>query len=233
MLVDQTITYIVIISISSLIVLLVAVVILYLRMVKKYIDLKEGKDKEIDPQTLIYQAQEKAQRILEKAEGEARDIVSKAKTFLDLNQNLVAKELEQATKIYAKKYQQILLATQDHILKMLQNIPKDTKDILLAEIASIRAQLGEETQKSMEEAKRLVTEAYQKAEAEVEEYRNERLRNIDESIVMILKEVARKVLAKEISQEEHEKLVLKALEEAKRQGVFGKSESSREQDSQG
>ena len=47
------------------------------------------------------------------------------------------------------------------------------------------------------------------------------MREIDESIVMILKEVARKVLAKEISQEEHEKLVLKALEEAKRQGGFG------------
>jgi vacuolar-type H+-ATPase subunit H len=218
--IDPLFIYIVIFIFSALAILLVVVISLYLATVKKYFNLKEGKLEETDPQVLLRQAQEKAQKILNEAQQDARETIANAKTYLDVNQNLVSKELQNATQIYAKKYEQILLATQDQILKMIRTIPEDTKKSLLTEINTIRSRMEEEVNKATQEAKSLVTGAYKRAEIEVDEYKNERMRQIDESIVMILKEVARKVLAKEISQEEHEKLVIKALEEAKRQGVF-------------
>ena len=220
MIIEQTLLYIIILTAIALIILLIGVVVAYLRMVKKYLDLKEIGTEGVDPQTIIRQAQEKAQRILDNAQHDARETISKASNYLDINQNLVAKELQRASQIYAKKYEQILLATQDNIIKTIQTIPEDSKKVLLSEISTIRTLLSGQVQKAADEAKSLVTDAYKKAEQEVENYKNVRMREIDESIVMILKEVARKVLAKEISQEEHEKLVLKALEEAKRQNVF-------------
>jgi len=229
MIIEQTSFYIIILIAIALIILLIGVVLAYLRMVGKYLDLKEVGTEGVDPQTIIRQAQEKAQRILENAQYDARETISKAGNFLDINQNLVAKELQRASQIYAKKYEQILLVTQDNIIKTIQTIPEDSKKVLLSEISAIRTLLSGQVQKAADEAKNLVTDAYKKAEMEVENYKNVRMREIDESIVMILKEVARKVLAKEISQEEHEKLVLKALEQAKRQGVFGTNTENKKQ----
>ena len=206
MIIEQTSFYIIILIAIALIILLIGVVLAYLRMVGKYLDLKEVGTEGVDPQTIIRQAQEKAQRILENAQYDARETISKAGNFLDINQNLVAKELQRASQIYAKKYEQILLVTQDNIIKTIQTIPEDSKKVLLSEISAIRTLLSGQVQKAADEAKNLVTDAYKKAEMEVENYKNVRMREIDESIVMILKEVARKVLAKEISQEEHEKL---------------------------
>jgi len=141
-------------------------------------------------------------------------------------QQKIEEELVKSSKLYASKYEEILKETQGQSIKILQNIPQDIKTVLAKEIQSVHITIEEEVKKAEEEAKGVVVLAYQKAESEVEKYKLARLRQVDESIVMILKEVARKVLSKEINMEEHEKLVMKALEEAKRQGVFEQGESA-------
>ena len=167
MIIEQTSFYIIILIAIALIILLIGVVLAYLRMVGKYLDLKEVGTEGVDPQTIIRQAQEKAQRILENAQYDARETISKAGNFLDINQNLVAKELQRASQIYAKKYEQILLVTQDNIIKTIQTIPEDSKKVLLSEISAIRTLLSGQVQKAADEAKNLVTDAYKKAEMEV------------------------------------------------------------------
>ena len=222
---DQTVLYIIILVAIALVLLLIGVVLAYLRIVKRYLDLKEGKIEEVDPRIIIKQEQEKSQRILEDAQFQAHQVITKAQAFLATNESVLSKELEITTQDYAKKYEGNLEIVQKNIIKILENIPEDSKKMLLAEISNIKKSLAEEIGKAATEAKAAVTEAYKKAEDEVVIYKNERLRQADESIIFILKQVARKVLAKEISQDEHEKLVLKALEEAKRQGIFGAKSS--------
>ena len=82
------------------------------------------------------------------------------------------------------------------------------------------------TTQAQNDARNLIIEAYKKAESEVQEYKSARLKQIEESLVYILENIAKRVLVKEISQDEHEKLVLKALEEAKRQGIFNDNSDS-------
>jgi len=48
------------------------------------------------------------------------------------------------------------------------------------------------------------------------------LKNVDKSIKTLVQHVARSVISQAITLDEHEELIIKALEKAKRQGIFGK-----------
>jgi len=218
--IELTIVYIAILIFVSLLLLLIGIVVTYIRLTRKYLDLKEGRIKDVDPMTLLANAQGEAQKMLVDANSQAQQILAKAKEFMSTGESTLTSEMKNVSQIYANKYGLTLKEIETESLKMLQNIPEDVRKILGSEITNIKIALTEEAKKAENDAKAIVVDAYKKAEAEVESYKSERFRQIDESVLFILKELARKVLAKEISQEEHEKLVLKALDEAKRQNVF-------------
>mgnify|MGYP001579381323 CR=1 FL=1 len=65
-----------------------------------------------------------------------------------------------------------------------------------------------------------VASRYDEVTAEIESYKKSQLASVDEKIITILQTVAQKVFAKSIPVEQHVELVLKSLEEAKRDGMF-------------
>ncbi|KKQ51414.1 hypothetical protein A2865_02815 [Candidatus Woesebacteria bacterium RIFCSPHIGHO2_01_FULL_39_17] len=219
--IDQSLIYIIFLLLAALVLLLVGLVIAYLRLLTKLTSSKSEK-LTVDPRNLLIQAQTKGQKILEEAYTKAREILARSDDFSKDQEVKISEELKKSTNIYVNKYQDILEKTQEESIKILQNIPEDIKALFLKEIGEVRKNLIQEVEKVEKDARQIVLDAYQKAEADVEKYKLERMRQVDESIILILKDVARKVLSKEINKEEHEKLVMKALEEAKRQRVFNK-----------
>ncbi|OGM10670.1 hypothetical protein A2159_02430 [Candidatus Woesebacteria bacterium RBG_13_34_9] len=217
---EPTIFYLIILVTVSVLLLCVGITISYLRLIAKYNDLKEGKDKKIDPQTLINQAQAQSGKIIEEANLKSKEIISSAENFITTYNSNLNEELAKATQSYTLKYQDMLAQTQGESIKLLQNIPEDIKKVFIQEIASIRSAIQVEVGKAQTDARNLVVDAYRKAEAEAQNYKKQRMKQVDDAVVMILKDVARKVLSKEISKEEHEKLVIKALEEARRENIF-------------
>jgi flagellar biosynthesis/type III secretory pathway protein FliH len=103
---------------------------------------------------------------------------------------------------------------------MIQNIPQDIKITLISVIDSFRLSLTDEIKRAQSEANKVVMDAYKESLASIERYKQERMKQVDDSILDIVKEVTKKVLSKTLTIEEHEKLVYKALEEAKRQKVI-------------
>jgi len=225
---DPILIYLVIFITVALLLLCIAVTVLYIRLVNKFNDFKEGKEEKVDPQAVLQEAQDKSVKIIEEANLKSKDIISKAEVFLTNYNSSLKQELSKSTQIYVQKYQQALSLTQQESIKVLQNIPEDIKKVLIQEIASIRAAIQTEVGKAEVDARNLVVEAYRKAESEVANYKNERIKQVDDAVVMILRDVARKVLSKEISKEEHEKLVLKALDEARKENVFFQEEPEKE-----
>ncbi|MBL7078034.1 hypothetical protein ISS42_00015 [Candidatus Shapirobacteria bacterium] len=65
-----------------------------------------------------------------------------------------------------------------------------------------------------------VKEAYQAMIKEINEEKGKRRQKLDEEIVLIIEEVAKDVLGRSFSLQEHEELIFKALEKAKKRGVF-------------
>ena len=58
------------------------------------------------------------------------------------------------------------------------------------------------------------------AELEVESYREEKIKQINQKAEVVLEVVVRKVFGKSVRLEDHETLIIKALEEAKRENAI-------------
>lgn len=194
--------------------LLVGVVFTYFWLVKKYLTLQHRKA-EFD-----LQKGEEAQNIIKNANIKAEEIISQAQEFNVQQQDRLQKTLNEATQTYAKSYQDALAKTQNISATMLHNISNDIKKGVVGEIDVFRNSLQQEVVKSKDEIRKAIAEAFQKADSEVESYKKARMQQVDKEILVMVRRVAEKVLAKEIGIDEHEKLVLKALEEAKKQGIF-------------
>jgi len=222
--IDQSIIFIFILIFIALTLALVALLLAFVKLSKSYMDTKEGKDKYPDPKILLLRAHVKSQKITEEAVDKAAQIVSSAETLKAGKVDNIEKEIEKADATYLKIYQESIAKIQDESLKGLQNLPEYIKALLSREALGIKDELSTQIKKAQEDAKQMVLEAYKKADQEVASYRKMRLDALDNTIVNIVQAVSRKVLTKEIDPNEHEKLVLKALEEAKKQNVFAPSD---------
>lgn len=58
------------------------------------------------------------------------------------------------------------------------------------------------------------------ANRQVEEYKNSKLKLVDEQVKKIVEKTSRDILGKTLSLEDHEQLIKNALEQAKKEGVF-------------
>ena len=227
MIIEPTLAYTVIFITVALILLCVAVLAMYLNLINKYMRLKTGGDDKADPQKVLQAAQAKsaqildeAQKVLVTAHSQATAVINNSQEYLKLNDAELVKAVDKATQVYAAKYQEMLNLTHSESIKLFQNIPNEVRNALGTELSKINQILQSQLLAASSDAKKIVEGAYSKAEAEVENYKKERLKQVEDSLILILENVSRKVLAKEITAEEHAKLVIKALEEAKRQGIF-------------
>jgi len=224
---DSALFYIAVLAASALVLLLVGLVVAYLRLVGKTMELKEEKKKESSLPT-IERAQAEAQKMIEGARVQAQQIINSAQIFSGNQADVLEKEVQNANRVNTAKFGESLQLVQNESIKMLSNIPKDVSTALSTQLVNIRATIQAEIEKASASAKEQVDNAYKRAEVEVQNYKLQRLKQIDDSIISILEEVSRKVLAKQISHDEHEKLVMKALEEAKEQHVFFEEQEKQE-----
>ncbi len=217
---DQTIIYIAFLIFASLVLLLIALVISYIWLINKYLELKKGGKKEVDPEEILSKARQKSREILEEANIEAKNIISRAEKFLEDYQEELGEEIRKANDIYAKVYRESLNSIQQESYAMLKNIPNELKVFMVSAIDGFRATLAKEVQDAQQKILKSLEDSVVSAQHEIEKYKEARKRQIDENAVEYIAELTKRVLSKEISLEEHEKLVLKALEEAKKQDVF-------------
>ena len=70
-------------------------------------------------------------------------------------------------------------------------------------------------------AERVIAENIALSKQEVDKYRVAKMAQIDEEVSQIVREISAEVLNRAISIDDHEELVMKALEKAKAAGIFG------------
>ncbi len=221
---DQSILYILILVLVALTLTCIALVALYVKAVSKNREdngLVSGDQVDSRVDSVVFgKAQAKSQKVLEEAYTKAREIISEANNYLKKEENQLLKAVNGAQEIYIRSYNEAIKTTEVKAAQMIQSIPQDIKITLISVIDSFRVSLTDEIKRAQSDANKVITEAYKEAIQGAEKYKEERMKEVDASILKIVKEVTEKVLGKSLNVEEHEKLVHKALEEAKRQKVF-------------
>jgi len=179
----------------------------------------------------IEEARTKAVKIIDDANNQALDIVNKVTLSADVasenfKQDLARvssaqiKEFEKATSNFTTLYSEILQDLKTKNVEVFQNVSKDIEVNTFEEIKNFKESMEKLTVSSQKEVKKKVDLDYEAFRKEVENYRKEELQKIDSGIYELLEKVSKLVLGKALSLDEHEDLIEKSLEKAKKEGVF-------------
>jgi len=199
-----------------------AIVISYANTLRKLQALHEEKS------TTQKEMLKKSDLILEEAREKALKIVSDANLFEDSTKKLFEQELKRTAESQAKTleklsydflsvYQKELTDLKENNIKMMINISKDIENSVIAELKDFREILKKETFASQKIVEGKIEDAYKIAQKEIEDYRAERLKKVEDQIYEIIQNVSKVVLGKTLSLEEHEQLVMDALEKARKE----------------
>ncbi len=205
--------------------LLIALVILYVKLFRAHNQLKAEKItleqealKEAEAQ--LSKAGKTAERIIEEARLKASEIIKGTQVFSTETKDKMAGELNRVSTEHINNFKKALTDAKAETVAVLTSVSKDLKTQAVAEVGSFKGSLQKEIQSAHVALKEAVNEGYRKVEEELGNYRQARMRQVDETIFEILREVSRRVLGKAISLDEHEELAIKALEEAKKENVL-------------
>jgi len=181
----------------------------------------------------VKNARLRAAKMIDDANNKALDIINKANlsgadASENFNQEIVRiastqiKEFEKTTSEFTKLYSQVLSDLKIKNIEVFQNVSKDIETDTMAEIKNFRDSVEKLTVSSQKLVKEKIGIDFAEVEKEIENYKAEELKKIDDKIYTLLEKVAKEVLGKALSLSEHENLITKALEKAKKESVFAK-----------
>lgn len=173
----------------------------------------------------------KAVKIIDDANSQAVDIISKVtlstdvasenfKEDLSRTSSAQIKEFEKATSDFTRIYSQILQDLKTKNIEVFQNVSKDIEVNTMEEIRNFKESMQKLTSLSQKEVKKKIDIDYEVSKKEIENYKKEELQKIDSKIYELLEKMSKLVLGKALSLSEHEDLIEKSLEKAKKEGTF-------------
>jgi hypothetical protein len=222
---EPTLVNILIIVSISFGLLLVGVIITYFWLVKKYLSLEHDKAKsqaEIvsQSQKILQDAQASANQIVKEASLKAESIIKGANEFNASADQVITHLLEAQSHNYLAAYQKALDSLEQGILNQMKAAPGDVKKGIQDQLLLVGENLSKELTGTQNEFRNALENTYKSMQVDLDKYKKAKLAKVDESIVNAIEEIAKVVIAKTIPIEEHEELVVKALDQAKKEGLF-------------
>jgi hypothetical protein len=152
------------------------------------------------------------------------------KAISEINQKIAGETIEsykKQTAVFSQEAEN-KMADWDEIIKKeilkFSNTCSGAEDLILQEAKSkvneLNKGLDEKIDLIYEAVKGLISEKIVQTEKNIEDYKKERIKELDEKIYLILGETAKKTLGKIIDLSTHEELVVQALEKAKKEKIL-------------
>lgn len=217
---DITAFYIVVFLLAAFGIGIIAIGISYWLLFLKYKALREEaiqkeKNQLTDLQKIVEDAKQQSLLVLHQAEETAKQTVAKASEFNHQNQVNLETLVSENLQMHKSSYDQALSQISQNIQKTFAGLPAEVQRQLSAEMQKLIASLESQIKTLQESVNSSLGKVYEEAFADAQKYKNERIKAFEDSLFETLQRVSREVLRKELTIEEHEKLVLKALEKAK------------------
>jgi len=182
---------------------------------------------------ILEKANKEAHKILREAMAKASAMINEARLMVSDIQEEARRNFDQARVNYLQQlndYLQVLEGENKAFLKQLKN---DVVDGSRGLIDTMLGQLREETKQFTEQVKAetsavgadirsRLNSLWEDVLREVETYKKERLAEVDRLLQNSVRRVITSVLRDSLSAEDHKKLIIRALERAKKQGLFNK-----------
>ncbi len=165
--------------------------------------------KEKNVRTAFDHANKKALKLTEKASENAENIIIAAKYITEKAKSEIEKEIKEAMSLIKKDLS-------SKTAKELQNIIKTNN----AEIEDFVNSLKEKSISANTELEDHIKISLNNALNDVENYKKQKVNEVEKNIDKLILNICKEFLSKNITLDEHKKLIFSSLERAKKEGVF-------------
>lgn len=176
---------------------------------------------------VLDRAREKAEEVITEAVDKAQEILGSAALFNEKAKSILDRKLESVSKNQAgmlerssldllKDYEKAIEELKQDNINLFRNISKNIETYASQELKDFKDTLQKETVDSQKIVEQKIEEEFKKAEDDLKTYKLEQLKKIDESIFLLLHNISEMTIGKILNFEQHEELIIEALEKAKR-----------------
>lgn len=180
---------------------------------------------------ILSEAQQKAKSIIEAAMNRAKQTLTEA----DYVREDLMKRMEQLLTDVANKdveslqtksleinqwYKKLLGGIEEQHTKQAEQSIKSVENVAAEEIKGFRENLEKETLQSERAVAEKVSTEFAKVKEDLEVYKQKKMTEIAQAANLVVIEVTEEVLGSAISIQDHQKIVINALEKAKKEGLF-------------
>ncbi|MEK7173516.1 MAG: hypothetical protein AAB710_00350 [Patescibacteria group bacterium] len=193
--------------------------------------MSEEKSAEVEARRVLLDAHRQATYFIEEATAKAEEVlksaaVVKETTVTELTKQITAiseqhqQYLKDASLKYVETYEHMAERAQEEYLGTLhaasQGMAKDAKQTL----DMFETYLKEQTVGYKQAMEKKIEELRSQTNEYVNEYKKEKLKRVDKAIREIIVSVAKNVIARSITIKEHNELLIRALDQAKKESFF-------------
>lgn len=181
-------------------------------------------DAEREAEAIVREAVEKAQETLADAQYIKGDLMQSIESSMRSIAESAVISFQDETKVAHKQFLELFGEVQNQYKQETQKTVQALEVEAASEMDAFRKQLSAEIIESQRKADLKAEEAYQVVMGELEEYKRKKMEELDTQVKSMVERVFVEVLGKSLTSSEHEKLVIEALDSAKRDGVLGAKE---------
>lgn len=212
---DSALTYITIFLTSILGLFLAFVSFSFARLIQKYHKIKEEKENleknfEAEADKIVKQARDKAQKIINEAIIVSQDTKKE-----------ITSALQNASQDQINDFKNLQDDIKNQILTIFKTTTGQFEAVAKSEIENFQSNLQGQITSTQGFLQKTIEEALAGIQSEIDEYKEKSLKEAENSIIEIIKLATKNFLGEVISPDDHEKLVMSSLEEAKKENLFG------------
>lgn len=197
---------------NLIIVLFVIYYLVHLRAKEKKLEQKEN-SVDTNYHHIVDEALGKERKILDDATSEASQIITNAQYVNTSSKHTMDQALEKMLGEVKTDAAKAATDFKQSYAVALDQIAKTS----LTDFQAITKELQTDLQKQIKDFHQTLLPGMQK---ELEEYKQERYKQTEQTITRIVQEASQEILNKSISFEDHQKLLTESLEKAKKEGLF-------------
>ncbi len=169
---------------------------------------------------IIKKAIDRAEKIILDAEIVKTDFLNRVEENLERVGEQGVRELKVDSEEFDKKYKDLFEGLKQEYLNHANTTLESVGKIADEELEDFRKVLRSETVESQELISKKISEEFDRVQKEIEDYKKNRVDNIAQEISTLVNKIAKDVLGKSLTAEQHGEIILQALENAKKDGLF-------------
>ena len=184
-----------------------------------------------DRAAILKKAQDAADSIVSQAQMNAQSIIGSAHDFNAKAEATFEQELKSATGVYAEKYNQLLQTMSqkmeglysemsDSLTSVASSSTKEFDTRVEKSLQGLSEQINKEVGNLQEQLAKIAEDEKKTLQIEYETIRAQKVQQLEDKLVSVVSMIAREAISVSIPESENEKLILKALSDAKEKGVF-------------